>query len=122
MSQYQRGHQFEKDTREHLREHGYTVVRSAASKTKIDLIAWKFGEILFVQCKVGKSPVGTAEWNEVFAAGHAVPSCKAIVAHKEPGRKMPQYWLLLQPRLPRSRAIHGTHWIDWTPDEVADVR
>lgn len=120
MSQYSRGTRFEHDVRELLRECGYTVVRSAGSKTKIDLIAWKFGEILFIQCKAGTTPVGSAEWNQVFSAGRCVPGARPVIAHKKPGLRKPLFWLLIQPRLPNARTLRNVHWEDWTPDTVGD--
>ena len=118
MSQYARGTRFEHDVRDHLKGQGYTVLRSAGSKTKVDLVAWKFGEVLFIQCKTGKSAVGTDEWNQVYAAGHAVPSCRSILARKIDGQKEPVYWEVMRPRLPRARAVEGVHWRPWWADTV----
>lgn len=51
MSAYRSGADFERAVRFDLRDNGYEVIRSAGSKTKVDLVAFKQGELLFVQCK-----------------------------------------------------------------------
>ena len=51
MSRYRNGRDFEYRTRDHFRDDGYDVIRSAGSKTKVDLVAIKPGQLLFVQCK-----------------------------------------------------------------------
>jgi Holliday junction resolvase len=49
VTAYQVGRAFEHKTRDHLRSEGYEVTRAAGSKTKLDLIALKPGQLLFVQ-------------------------------------------------------------------------
>lgn len=49
---YGDGTRFENETRGFLGRAGYEVIRSAGSKGKIDLVAFRKGEILFVQCKL----------------------------------------------------------------------
>jgi Holliday junction resolvase len=52
---YKRGARFERDTANKLKAKGYTVVRSAASKSPIDLIASNGHHILFIQCKTSNN-------------------------------------------------------------------
>jgi len=56
MSNYSRGRDFEWQVRDYLRENGYEVVRAAGSKTKLDLIAMKPRQLIFVQCKRSALP------------------------------------------------------------------
>jgi Holliday junction resolvase len=51
QSQYVLGRQFEYRTRDIFANAGYFVFRSAQSRGVADIIAFKKGEVLFVQCK-----------------------------------------------------------------------
>jgi Holliday junction resolvase len=51
MTRYQDGTRFEHVVRKQLEEDGYWCTRSAGSKTKVDLVAIKPGQVLLVQCK-----------------------------------------------------------------------
>ena len=51
QSQYALGRSFEYRTRDIFEQAGYFVFRSAQSRGVADLIAFKKGEVLFVQCK-----------------------------------------------------------------------
>ena len=52
MSAYSKGANFERRVRDYLQEIGFLVWRSAGSRTPIDIIALKAGEVLLVQCKL----------------------------------------------------------------------
>ena len=52
MSRYDQGRRLEWAARDALTAAGYLVLRSAGSKTPVDLAAWRPGEHLFVQCKL----------------------------------------------------------------------
>jgi len=56
MTHYQAGRRFEWEIRADLQKKGYTVARTAGSKSPVDLIAWNDTEIIFVQCKYGAKP------------------------------------------------------------------
>lgn len=107
MSHYRGGREFEYRTIRHLTTNGYEIVRSAGSKGKIDIVAFKLGELLFVQCKRTSGTIPPAERAElVRLAGlvNAVP----LVAHQPIPRKPIRY-----------RALTGTgpkQWREWTPD------
>ena len=83
MTQYNDGRRFEYKVRDALREDGYEVLRSAGSKTKIDLVAMKPGQIIFVQCKLNGlcSPAERSKLRDLAQMVGALP----IVAysHKE---------------------------------------
>lgn len=51
QSQYALGRSFEYRTRDIFEQAGYFVFRSAQSRGVADLIAFKKGEVLFIQCK-----------------------------------------------------------------------
>ena len=51
VTRYQEGKRFEYATRDHLAGEGYWVMRAAASKTVVDLVAIKDNQLLLIQCK-----------------------------------------------------------------------
>lgn len=76
---YRDGRQFEYRTRDHLQTLGYFVMRSPASKSPIDLVAIRRGEVLLVQCKKGGAlPPG--EWNELFDLADSVGAVPILAA------------------------------------------
>lgn len=84
---YRTGTDFERKTRHHLEAEGYEVIRSAGSKGKIDLVAFKTGAFLFVQCKLNGlcPPAERVEILRLARMGGATP----LVAHRKPdGRKV----------------------------------
>lgn len=108
MTNYEAGRRFEWMVRDHLGENGYDLIRSAGSKSKVDLIALKPGEILFVQCKRRDGYVLPSERAELLRLARlalAVP----LVAYR-PARKPIHYRRLL--------GGHPKEWESWTPDEL----
>ena len=78
MSHYDHGRRFEWVVRDYLADNGYSVIRAAGSKgnAKVDLIALKPGQLVFVQCKTATGALGPDEWDrlvEVSAWVGAVP-------------------------------------------------
>lgn len=111
-SRYDRGRKFEGVVRADLTVNGYDVIRSAGSKTKVDLVAFKTGQILLVQCKLdGRCPPNErAELSRIAALmpyGVAVP----LIAWKERGSVVVHYLRILTDG---SRA-------PWTPDLVDEA-
>jgi Holliday junction resolvase len=51
MSRYSVGADFERTVRRTLESEGYLVIRSAGSKSPVDLVCFRAGEVIFVQCK-----------------------------------------------------------------------
>lgn len=93
-SQYARGTAFERAVRHSLEEDGYEVIRSAGSKGKVDLVAFKKGQILFIQCKLNGlcAPSERAEVLRLSSLVGALP----IVAYKgTEGRQRPVRYRLL---------------------------
>lgn len=110
MTHYRTGRDFEHAVRTALTADGYDVIRSAGSKTKVDLAAFKPGQALFIQCKrdgrIG--PTERTELLRVAALIDAVP----VVAWKRPRATKVLYWRLTGPG-PRDRE-------PWTPDTVLE--
>lgn len=48
---YQRGYQFELRVRKHLEDKGWFVIRAAGSRSAVDLVALRQGQVLLVQCR-----------------------------------------------------------------------
>lgn len=48
---YQRGRAFEYKVKKHYEKMGYFVVRSAGSRSSVDLVCLRFREVVLVQCK-----------------------------------------------------------------------
>lgn len=115
-SQYRRGRDFEYAVRDDLRACGYEVVRSAGSKTKIDLVGIAPGELLLVQCKLPGSAISGAEWNLLFWTAQLLDCAKAIVATKVPGQAAPEYQRITCSALSRTRRKVGIHYETWRPD------
>jgi Holliday junction resolvase-like predicted endonuclease len=111
MSNYSDGARFERATRHHLEENGYQVIRSAGSKGKVDLVAFKTGEILFVQNKINGlcAPAERTELRRLAGMVGALP----IVAyrHKEGRAAATVRYRLLTGAGPKAFA-------GWTPDAV----
>lgn len=89
-SNYARGRDLEHRVRTHLREEGYEVMRTAGSKSKVDLIAIKQGQILFVQCK-RSGALPPAEWNALWDLAQMVGAVPVLAEQLTRGRK---YWRL----------------------------
>ena len=91
-SMYRLGRQVEYRARDILRNMGYFVLRSPASKSPIDLVAIKPGVVLMIQCKRSGS-LQPKPWNELLALAE---SCGAVPILAE--RSIPRhlrFWKLL---------------------------
>ncbi|MEU4772946.1 hypothetical protein [Micromonospora sp. NPDC023644] len=103
MTRYDTGRRFEWKTRDDMTANGYDVLRAAGSKggTKIDLVGFKPGQLLVVQCKEdGK--LGPAEWNRVHEVAGWVGAIPLLAANGPRGRGV-TYTRLLGPKIPRAR-------------------
>lgn len=113
MAQYHRGRAFEHAVRKALVGDGYDVIRSAGSKTKIDLVAFKTGQVLFVQCKLDGhcSPAERFDLLRVSALlpNYAIP----LIAWKRPGVSQHYFW--------RLTGTQHDQREPWTPDSLAEV-
>jgi Holliday junction resolvase hjc len=112
MSHYNAGRTFEWKVRDALREDGYEVLRSAGSKTKIDLVAVKPGQLVFVQCKVNGlcAPAERSKLRDLAGMVDALPV--VAYSHKEGRSAAVVRYRLLTGDGPKAFA-------SWTPDIVA---
>lgn len=103
---YEAGARLERDTVKNLKEHGYVVFRAAGSKGIADVIAFKPGEVLFVQAKT-KGAITRIERLALFRLAGIVPGGVAIVATR------PRTTYL------RLAGIGPRDMVRWTPDVLA---
>ena len=98
---YKRGRDFEYSVKQQLERRGYFVMRSAASKGKIDLLAvGKHRPALFVQCK-RMGQISSGEWNEVFEIATAAGGWPVLAVRSSP--RTTAYFRLDGPREYRKR-------------------
>ena len=107
MTHYDAGRRFEYRVRDHLIAEGYDVIRSAGSKTKVDLVAFKPGQVLLVQCKVD-GQIRPIERRELLRIASHLPAAVPVVAQRQ-ARKLAL--VRLTGPGPKDRT-------DWTTDEV----
>ena len=103
MSQYHAGRRFEWTVRDDLFANGYEVIRAAGSKggSKVDLIALKPGQLLFVQAKqTGALP--PSEWDRLVEVSTWVDAVPILAAKGGRGQGV-RYTRLLGVKRPRSR-------------------
>jgi len=75
---YNKGRSFEYKVRDKFQSLGYFTIRSAGSKTPVDLIALKKGELLFIQCKNSTNWYQVKEWNVFFELAISVDAIPII--------------------------------------------
>ncbi len=106
VSHYRSGADFEREVRAHLVRNGYEVIRSAGSKTKVDLLAFKPGQILVIQCK----------------RSGALPPAERVEVRRIAGVLNGVPLLASRPRITYQR-LTGDGPRDrepWTPDEIGE--
>jgi len=85
MLRYRKGANFERRCRRFLEEKGWFVIRSGGSKSPVDLVALRDGEIALIQCRVsGYLP--QKEKEELLGIAKR-NKCQAWVAFRE-GKKL----------------------------------
>lgn len=90
-TKYRLGRALEYRVRDVLKDAGYFAMRSPASKTPIDIIGIKPGQVLMVQCKRGGS-LPPKEWNALY---DLALSCGALpVMAERPYPRTLNFWLL----------------------------
>lgn len=113
MAQYHRGRAFEHAVRAVLVADGYDIVRSAGSKTKIDLVGFKAGQVLLVQCKLD-GHCSPAERLALLRIASLLPNYSVpLVAWKSPGVSQAKFW--------RLTGLQHAAREPWFPDSVAEV-
>jgi Holliday junction resolvase len=97
-NRYATGTRFEHKTRDDLIANGYEVMRAAGSKgsTKVDLVAVKPGQLLFIQAK-SNGTLGPAEWDRVVEVSGWVGAVPILAANGPRGRGV-VYTRLLAPK------------------------
>jgi len=88
MTKYNDGRRFEYAVRNALQDAGYWVMRSAGSKSKVDLLALKQDELLLVQCK-RHGVLPPSERAELLRLAGLNQHAKAIKAFKLDGVASP---------------------------------
>jgi len=116
MTAYQIGKRFEDKTRNHLRSEGYEVIRSAGSKSKVDLIGLKLGQLLLVQCK-RDGVIGPAEWDRLVELAGWVGAIPVLAVNGPRGYGV-DYWRLTGPKL-RGKPMAAQPAVRFLTDEVA---
>lgn len=95
QTMYRLGRSFEYRVRDYLRARGFFVLRSPASKSPIDLVAIRPGEVLLIQCKRGGG-LAPGEWNELYDLASScgatpvlagTPTGRGLVCYRLTGRK-----------------------------------
>jgi holliday junction resolvase Hjr len=118
---YEQGRRFAYRVSQALAADGYSVIRSAGSKTKVDIVAFKseidadsgalvFFQMLFVQAKKTNGTIPKEERAKLLRLAH-IARALPIVAYSTGPRKPIAYRRLTGPG-PKD-------WTPWTPDEVA---
>ncbi len=117
MNTAQKGAHRERRTRARLVNDGYEVLRSAASKSCIDLLGIKGPQILMIQVKSGvMSRVTAAEWNELYRLASGCGAVPLVVLYQD--RRPATWWRITGPRLGDGRR---SPCVPFTLDEVASA-
>lgn len=115
---YATGTRFEHKTRDALIVNGYEVMRAAGSKgsTKVDLIAVKPGQLLFIQCK-SNGKIAPAEWDRVVEVSAWVGAIPLLAANGPRGRGV----LFTRLLAPKRRGCRTQPCEPFLLDELAEV-
>lgn len=113
---YRRGVAFERRVAEQLRLDGYEVWRSPGSKTPVDVLAAKTGQLLLVQAKSGTTGITGTDWNLLLELARRAGAVPLLATRTGPGLRRIRWQRITGPHTPHSRTWPCE---DWTPDEVA---
>lgn len=105
MTKYDAGRRLEYDTMKHLKENGYETFRSAGSHGIADVIAFKPGQVLFIQAKT-KGAISPADRVDLLWLAGMIPGGVPLVVT----RPRTTYRQLTGPG-PKA-------WVPWAPDQV----
>lgn len=109
QTKYKSGRMFEYQVRDYLKSLGFVAMRSPASKSPIDIIAVRPGQVIFVQCK-RHGILNPKGWNDLFDLADSAGAL-AILAFKGGGRKGHQYKRLTA----RKEGRAPQPYVDWDP-------
>jgi Holliday junction resolvase-like predicted endonuclease len=79
---YRQGVMFEYEVRNWLEEKGWLVIRSAGSKSPIDLVAVRQNQTLLVQCKKGTKPPRAERKTLSLLEGKTGKNIQVLIAYK----------------------------------------
>jgi Holliday junction resolvase len=115
VSHYAKGTRFEHKVRNDLIENGYLVMRAAGSKggTKADLVAFKPGQQLLIQCKTD-GRITSGEWDTLVTVAGWVGAVPILAVNGERGRGVSYIRLLTFKQRTRQR----TDSVPFLLDEV----
>ncbi|GIV52253.1 MAG: hypothetical protein KatS3mg038_2774 [Candidatus Kapaibacterium sp.] len=83
MSNYTRGRQLEYDAKRYFEERGYLVIRSAGSKSPVDLVCLHPSlPVLLVQCKYGVARLSKRDRERLSVLARAYNARACIVTRK----------------------------------------
>lgn len=99
------GRAFDREIADYLRNRGYLTVKSAGSKTCVDVAAFPVatnGPVLIVQGKAGAGRITTREWLCLLQVSERSTGCVVpLVALRVDSR--PVFYRILGPLLPRTK-------------------
>jgi len=99
---YRQGVMFEYEVREWLKDRGWIVVRSAGSKTTIDLVAVRNNQTLLIQCKKGTRPAKQERVNMSILEQRTGKNIQVLLAYKPKyGRAIEWYSMREEGKLTR---------------------
>jgi Holliday junction resolvase len=112
---YEQGRRFAYRVSLDLKRKGYEIIRSAGSKTKVDIVAfcrshYSSSELLFIQAKKSDGTIPPAEREELIRLTY-LAEADPLVAYQTKPRGPIAYRRLTGPG-PKD-------WQPWVPDEVA---
>ena len=113
-AQYRRGARFEHQALYDLRGNGYWPQRTPGSRSPVDVIAIKQGQVLFVQCKTdGALP--PAPWNELYDLARRYGAIPVLADRPAPA--VVRYWRLEARKQP---GRHSQPRAPFAIDEIAE--
>ena len=103
---YSKGYRLERAARSCLEDRGYFVIRSAGSKSPVDLIAirrgprtaaeaFRGGRVLFVQCKATPRGLSAGEWNTFWLLADDCDALPVLCGRED---RQPMTWHLITGR------------------------
>lgn len=108
-SQYARARDFEYAVRDDMEKLGYVVVRSAGSRTPVDIYAFDAEIKVFIQCKTN-GVLPPKEWNRFYSLCKSVNAIPILAMRNNKGRGI-VYKLLTDYKEPHKRQPMA----DWIP-------
>lgn len=116
QSPYRYGRALEYQVRDELRTCKYFVMRSPASKSPVDLVALRTGEVLLIQCK-RSGKMGVTDWNALYRLAQSVGAKPLLVEKCDSGRGN-RYHLLVGEKDGSQRA---QPYRDWSPKKTTNA-